>query len=70
MRTLKSIFFVLIAFILLIILGPIAFIANLIFRKNKADYLFNIAIGIDQLGGEHIIQPTRLDCIRLDIPPI
>lgn len=51
MRTLKSIFFVLIAFILLIILGPIAFIANLIFRKNKADYLFNIAIGIDQLGG-------------------
>jgi len=47
----RSIFLLLVAIILFIIISPIAFIVNFIRKPNKAEYLFNIAIGIDQLGG-------------------
>lgn len=50
----KSLFSLFIAILLALIIIPISFIYNIIVKKDKAKYIFNIAIGIDQLGGSVI----------------
>jgi hypothetical protein len=47
----RSFFFLLVAIILFVLFAPVAFLVNIIRKPNRAEYLFNIAIGIDQLGG-------------------
>ena len=48
---LKNFFLMIIAFIIVVIFGPIVFVLNCILRKDKKKYFFAVAIGLDQLGG-------------------
>jgi len=51
----RSIFLLIIAIILFVLISPIAFTVNILRKlsntKELSNYLFTIAIGIDQLGG-------------------
>lgn len=54
MTLFKSIWLVLLAIVVAIPVLPISFIYNIIVKRDRAGYLKNIAIGIDQLGGSVI----------------
>jgi hypothetical protein len=51
MKTLKSASLLLIAIALILILGLPVFIYRAISAKDKSNYLYSVAYGIDQLGG-------------------
>lgn len=47
----KSIFLIIIAILLVVILSPFVILYRLVKDNLTTDYLFNIAVNIDQLGG-------------------
>lgn len=51
---LKNLSLVIFATFVVLVFGPIAFIINLFRYKFSHEYLFTIAVGIDQLGGSFL----------------
>ena len=47
----RSLFLMILAFVLVTLFGPFVFIFNLFYQKNLKQYFYTIAVGLDQLGG-------------------